>query len=109
MKAGDIINGENFSLAMTEQNRVTIKADRVREELAEEPDRLARCAVESKVAQIKTTRIRGKKADFVMPNFANATPSGLVDMLGEVREQMADLKKLEGLYKEALGAKSSDD
>ncbi len=53
----------------------------------------------------KTKRKVGKKRDFVNPNLANATASGLVDLLGQVREEMSDLKKLEGIYKTALDAR----
>ncbi len=40
-----------------------------------------------------------------MPNLDNATPMSLVDDLGETREKISALKKLEGIYKEALKAR----
>ncbi len=40
-----------------------------------------------------------------LPDLDNATPSILVDWLGGVREQMKELKQLEGYYKEALTAR----
>ncbi len=40
-----------------------------------------------------------------MPNLDNATPMSLTDDLGEVREKISALKKLEGIYKEALKAR----
>ncbi len=43
-----------------------------------------------------------------MPNLDNATPMSLVDDLGETREKISALKKLEGIYKEALKARLDD-
>jgi len=40
-----------------------------------------------------------------LPDLSNATPGALVDWLGGVRAEIADLKKLEGYYKEALKAR----
>lgn len=48
------------------------------------------------------------KKKFRMPDLSNATPGFLVDELGEVREKIAELKKLEGFYKEALLARSHE-
>lgn len=56
--------------------------------------------------QMKTKRHAGDAAQFRMPNLANATVGGLVDMLGDVREEMKILKKLEGVYKQALAARA---
>ncbi len=41
-----------------------------------------------------------------LPNLDNATPPILTDWLGSVREQMKELKQLEGYYKEALMARA---
>lgn len=59
------------------------------------------------VTQLRVKRKDGiePKPEFQMPNLANATPGGLCDMLGDVREQIKDLQKLEGIYKEALEAR----
>ncbi len=46
------------------------------------------------------------KKTFRMPDLSNATPTFLVDELGGVREQIKELQKLEGFYKEALQARS---
>jgi len=57
-----------------------------------------------KAAKKKTSK---KKSG--LPNLDNATPSVLVDWLGNVREQMKELKQLEGYYKEALQARTDDE
>lgn len=41
---------------------------------------------------------------FVIPNLENATPSFLVDELGETRKRMSDLKKYEGMLNQRLQA-----
>jgi hypothetical protein len=46
-----------------------------------------------------------KRRKFKMPDLSNATPTFLVDELGKLREQASDLKKLEGVYKQALMAR----
>lgn len=57
--------------------------------------------------QLKGKRLKGEKAAFEMPNLHNVTVSGLVDLLGKIREEQANLKKLEGVYKMALAARAS--
>lgn len=37
-----------------------------------------------------------------MPDLSNATPGAIVDWLGAIREEVKDLSKMEGFYKEAL-------
>lgn len=44
-----------------------------------------------------------------LPNLDNATPAILVDWLGAMREQMKELKQLEGYYKQALTARLGED
>jgi len=44
-----------------------------------------------------------------MPDLSNATPPALVDWLGDVRDELKDLKKLEGFFKEGLLARVGDD
>lgn len=100
-------NGENFSLNVTSQTQVRLDNDKVKALLTAEQQK--ECSKEIHMTVMKTTRINGQKRDFVMPSLANATPEGLVDMLGEVREQINDLKKYEGIYKEALTARLADD
>lgn len=46
---------------------------------------------------------------FKTPNLENATPGFIVDELGRTREKIADLKKLEGIYKEALSGRVDED
>lgn len=45
---------------------------------------------------------------FVIPNLENATPSFLVDELGETRKRMSDLKKYEGMLNQRLQAERRD-
>ncbi len=54
----------------------------------------------------KKTRAKRKTG---LPNLDNATPNALVDWIGNVREQMKELKQLEGYYKEALLARVRSD
>ena len=63
---------------------------------------------EIQFSMMKTVRHTGKKPEFVMPNLANATLPGLIDMLGLTREEMKDLKKLEGMYKDAIEARQKE-
>lgn len=42
------------------------------------------------------------KKSYPIPNLENMTDGGLVDLLGQVREQMAEAKFYEGFYKEVL-------
>ena len=101
------INGEFFTVNVTRQTQVRLDSDAVKALLTEE--QLRQCSKEISFDVMKTTRTTGKKRDFVMPNFANATPQGLADMLGDVREQIKDLQKYEGMYKEALSARIKAD
>lgn len=95
------IRGENFEGVQTEVNQERLDTDSVRAILT--PDQLEACTKTLSFTQIKVERKdKSKKPKFQMPNLANATPEGLMDMLGDVREQMKDLKKLEGIYKDAL-------
>lgn len=49
------------------------------------------------------------KADKTIPNLENATPGFLVDEIGRMRVESARLKFLDGVYKQALEARLSDD
>lgn len=95
--------GEFFEMMTVPVVQVRLDSDKVKETLTAE--QLKACSKEIKYDQVKTSRVNGKKRDFVMPNLANATPGGLVDMLGDVREQIKDLQKYEGIYKDALAAR----
>jgi hypothetical protein len=37
-----------------------------------------------------------------LPNLENATPGGLIDIIGDLRAQQKELKQREGIYTEAL-------
>jgi len=105
-KTLDPIKGEDFVLTVTSSPVVRISSTLVKEMFAHDAKMLKALSTESVTVTMKTPRVNGKKANFVMPNLANATPGGLVDMLGKVREEMKDLKKLEGIYKEAIAARA---
>src|SRR5690606_39693568 len=62
--------------------------DKIRELLT--PEQLLECTKTITFNQIKCNRITGEKPKFKMPDLSNATPTGLVDMLGDVREQIKD-------------------
>lgn len=94
--------GEVFMLEVLKVLQDRISSDEVRALLSVED--LRKVTKTISMEQMKTKRYVGEKADFKMPNLANATPEGVIDMLGEVREQMKGLEKLEGIYKEWLKA-----
>lgn len=60
------------------------------------------CKVPSSYIKLECNRISGEKPKFVMPTLSNYTKEALADAIGEVREQMKSLEKLEGVYKQAL-------
>jgi GTP1/Obg family GTP-binding protein len=62
-----------------------------------------------KAAKKKAAKKKTAKRKSGLPNLDNATPPVLTDWLGSVREQMKELKQLEGYYKEALMARVDDD
>jgi hypothetical protein len=98
--------GEKFDFVKTKSTRRALSKDKVEayfllHGLMED---LPKLYSDSDVVTIKTPRLDGSKPAFVMPNFENATVTGLIDMLGECRERMKDDKKLEGLIKTRLGA-----
>jgi hypothetical protein len=101
-----IIKGENFEAMIVEVNQDRLDNDKIRELLT--PEQLLECTKTVTFNQIKCNRITGEKPKFKMPDLSNATPTGLVDMLGDVREQIKDLQKLEGIYKDALSARLKD-
>jgi len=97
------IKGEKFVVEKTESSQDRISPDAVRELLT--PEQIMKVTKTINIVTLKSTRIDGTKPKFKMPNLENMTPSGLADLLGEVREQIKDLEKLEGIYKEALKAR----
>lgn len=95
------IQGEEFivTIETVETNRIV--AELVREKLP--AAELADVMESSSYEKMSTKRLdSSKKSKFEMPNLGNATPEGLADMLGELREKMSNDKKLEELYKEKL-------
>lgn len=98
-----VIRGEMFEAMSSETAQDRIDSSKVRALLTQE--QLDTVMKTITFTTVKTSRYSGEKAKFTMPNLANATPEGLVDMLGEVREQIKDLQKLEGIYKDALAAR----
>lgn len=97
------IKGEQFTATFEQVSQDRISSDKVREILP--PEDLPKVIQTVSYTQIKSKRFSGDKPAFQMPNLSNATPEGLADMLGEVREQIKDLQKLEGIYKQALEAR----
>ena len=95
--------GEKFEMMTSTVLQDRINSDAVRELLS--PEDVLKVTKTIEMTQVKTSRYAGEKAKFVMPNLSNATPEGLVDMLGELREAKKDLEKLEGIYKNALMAR----
>lgn len=101
--AKEPVNGEEFTVTFIAVDQDRINSEAVRELLT--PEQLKTVMKTISFEQIKTTRHKGEKPKFQMPNLENATPTGLVDLLGQTREQIKDLEKLEGIYKEALKAR----
>lgn len=99
------ITGEKFTAKIITVHQDRVDTAAVKELLGEDVKKVMKTI---SMEQLKCSRHSGEKRAFRMPNLANATPEGLVDMLGDVREQIADLKKLEGIYKEALSARLKD-
>jgi hypothetical protein len=100
------MRGEVFEARITEVNQDRLDNNAVKELLTEEQLKSVTKTISFK--QMRVTRISGEKPEFKMPNLDNATPEGLVDMLGDIKEQIKDLEKLEGIYKTALEARMED-
>src|SRR5688572_29395665 len=97
------VKGEKFLLEESTVTQDRIVADKVRELLS--PEDLKKVVDTTSFKQMRATRIAGEKPKFKMPNLDNITPAGLADLIGQVREEQKDLKKLEGVYTEALKAR----
>lgn len=69
------------------------------------PEDLRNVTTTITMTQLKGTALQKVATKFEMPSLANATPAGLADMLGDVREEIKVLKKLEGIYADALKAR----
>ncbi len=99
-----ILSGEDFEMLIQDVTQERLDSEKVRSLLTQEQLQQVYKTIEFK--QFKTARKdKKKKPTFRMPNLANATPEGLVDMLGKVREEIKELQKLEGIYKETLQAR----
>lgn len=102
--------GEEFDTQITTVTQERLDGDAVKMLLDEmlqkghiTNEQKAACFKSIKFRTISTKRIDPSKAPpFSMPNLSNATPAGLIDMLGNVRENAKTLKKLEGIYKTKL-------
>ncbi len=98
-----IQQGEHFTLEISGQTQERISAELAREKLT--PEQVASITSEVKMEVMRSNRYNGDKRKFVMPNLANLTLGGLIDLLGAVREEVKDGQKLEGIYKEAIKAR----
>lgn len=96
-------NGEKFSLDIVHTYQDRMDSDKIKDFFG--PDKIKEYMKTIDFDTYKTTRIAGDKPKFQMPNLANATISGLIDMLGQVRDEKKDLEKLEGIYKDAIAAR----
>ncbi len=103
-------DGEDFEMMSSETTQVRIDGDAVKAllerlvlaEVITEKESQA-CFKEISFTTIKTARKdSSKKPKFIPPNLKNATPVGVVDMLGGVREKKKDLEKEEEIYKDWL-------
>jgi len=102
--------GEEFDLTNTAVTQVRLDGDAIKAFIANmvaagyiSKEGVAGLYKEIKFVQMRTPRKdKDKKRPFVMPSLANATIPGLIDMLGQTREEIANAKKLEGVYKTAL-------
>jgi len=103
-----VLEAEDFEMMSTTTTQVRVDGDAVKDLLARlvlaekiTEAEAAGCFKEISFETIKTARKdKAKKSKFVPPNLANATPSGVVDMLGLVREKTKDLEKEEGILKD---------
>lgn len=97
-----IVKGEKFSIDIIEGAQERIDSEKVRELLG--PTKVLEVTKNIPTETVKTTRISGSKPEFRIPILDNLTPEGIADLLGTIREQMANDKKLEGIYKDKLKA-----
>ncbi len=101
------ILGESFKL-----ERLEFAQDRISKELAEKnltAEQLKSITTTIDIRMRRTPRIdKATKPVYVAPNLDNATIAGIIDMLGRTREEMADLKKTEGLLKQVLSKRLED-
>lgn len=98
-----LVQGEKFVATLMTITQDRIDADAVRATLT--PEQLREVVRTIEMEQMRVKAILPEKTKFVAPSFANATPGGLADMLGDVKEQIKVLEKMEGLIKEALKAR----
>lgn len=100
-----VVKGEKYSAILLQSSTTRIVPDLVRQLL--DPEQIEKVSKTSDINTLKTqlNNKADKRPPFRPPNLSNATPEGLADMLGQVREEMKELKQLEGLYKAALLSK----
>ena|ERR1700740_3231598 len=96
--ADPIVIAEHFKMSYT-----YIPTSRFDQNLAKQyltTEQIAACYVDGGYAKYSTVRNdKAKKPKFTPPNLSNVTLTGAIDILGDIREKKAELKKLEGLYK----------
>lgn len=100
--------GEHFTLAV-----ITVNQERFSSELAKTfltADQIKKCYNAISFVTYKSPRInKAEKPKFTPPNLSNMTLEGAIDMLGQVREQKSEAKKLEGIYKDFIAALRGED
>lgn len=105
-----LIEGEDFELSSSNTTQMRLDTDYVKD-LIEELQLAGKITMEQKLACFKDIPMEvirtnrkdpSKKLKFTPPSLTQLTPAGAVDMLGSLRERMANDKKEEGIYKEWL-------
>jgi polyhydroxyalkanoate synthesis regulator phasin len=107
-----VLEAEDFELSTTSGFQTRLDTEAVKALLDQlvmqgkiTEDQVKACYKDIPMNVIRTSRRdTAKKPKFVPPNLTQATPVGVVDMLGSVREQKKILEQEEGVYKEWLQA-----
>lgn len=98
--------GEHFIATVETTYPERVSAPAVREHFKNDPETLKTLITVGEQETLRVTRLGVKpKSTWKAPNLDNATPGGLADQLGDVREQIKELEKTEGFLKEALKAR----
>lgn len=101
--ANVVRKGNDFTAEVIPVEQYRLDGDCVKTKLT--PAEIKDCTYDSSYVMTKTTRIdSSKKPEFKIPNLANMTMAGAIDLLGAVREQEKECKKLEGIYKDFIDA-----
>lgn len=97
------VKGLKFEAKRTTVNQVRLNSDKAKSLLT--PDVLAQVMSPISFVTINTDRIAGKPRYFKEPLLETMSKEELIDLLGNVREEIKVKEKLEKAYKEALGQK----